>query len=113
MSPIDDNDGLRIELSATFRRWLADLRDRKAKALIAARLLALEGGHWGDVKPVGGGVSELRLHFGPGYRLYATRRGRTWVVLLCGGDKDSQRRDIETAKAMAKDLEQGELGDAD
>ena len=108
MSPIDDSDGLSLELSEDFVSWRNRLRDRKARAVINARLLALEGGHWGDVRPVGEGVSELRIHLGPGYRLYATRRGRAWVILLCGGDKDSQRRDIETAKAMAR-----EIADAD
>ena len=95
-------------MSATFVRWRDGLRDRQAKAAIAARLLALEQGHWGDVKVVGGGVTELRLHQGPGYRLYAARRGPAWVILLCGGDKDSQRRDIDTARAMAKELNDGD-----
>ena len=87
--------------SATFDRWLRRLRDRQAVDRILARLLAAEDGHLGDVRSVGGGVSEMRIQYGPGYRVYfITRRGEL-IVLLCGGDKDSQRRDIERAKRMA------------
>ena len=87
--------------SATFDRWLRRLRDRQAVDRIVARLLAAEDGHLGDVRSVGGGVSEMRIQYGPGYRVYfITRRGEL-IVLLCGGDKDSQRRDIERAKRMA------------
>ena len=87
--------------SATFDRWMRRLRDRRAVARIVARLLAVEDGHLGDVRPVGGGVSEMRIHHGPGYRVYYITRGTEVIVLLCGGDKDSQRRDIERAKRMA------------
>ena len=92
---------LTILRSATFDRWLRRLRDRRAKARIVARLLAAKDGHLGDVKTVGDGVSEMRIHHGPGYRIYFIRQGDEVIVLLCGGDKDSQQRDIERAKTMA------------
>lgn len=87
--------------SAAFDRWLSRLRDRQAVNRIVARLLAAEDGHLGDVRPVGGGVSEMRIQYGPGYRVYFITRGAELVILLCGGDKDSQRRDIERARRMA------------
>ena len=89
--------------SASFDRWLRRLRDRRAVARIVARLLAAEDGRLGDVRPVGGGVSEIRIQYGPGYRIYFIMRGNEVIVLLCGGNKDSQRRDIERAKRMATD----------
>ena len=87
--------------SSTFDRWLRRLRDRQAVNRIVARLLAAEDGHLGDMSPVGGGVSEMRIQYGPGYRIYFITRDAELIVLLCGGDKDSQRRDIEWAKRMA------------
>ena len=92
---------LTILRSATFDRWLSRLRDRRAVSRIVARLLAAEDGHLGDVRPVGDGVSEMRIQYGPGYRIYFIMRDAELIVLLCGGDKDSQRRDIERAKKMA------------
>ena len=89
--------------STTFDRWLSRLRDHPAVNRIVARLLAAEDGHLGDVRSVGGGVSEMRIQHGPGYRVYFITRGSNLIVLLCGGDKDSQRRDIERAKRMAKE----------
>ena len=82
-------------------RWLSRLRDRQAIDRIVAGLLAAEDGHLGDVRSVGGGVTEMRIQYGPGYRVYFITRGAELIVLLCGGDKDSQRRDIERAKRMA------------
>lgn len=87
--------------SATFDRWLTGLQDRRAVARIAARLDRLAGGNPGDVQPVGNGVSELRIHYGPGYRVYFLQRGPVMIVLLCGGDKSSQEKDITQAKALA------------
>ena len=87
--------------SATFDRWLRRIRDRQPVSRIVARLLAAEDGHLGDVRSVGEGVSEMRIQYGPGYRVYFITRGADLIVLLCGGDKDSQRRDIERARRMA------------
>lgn len=104
VSPVFDNYSLQmIELirSATFDRWLSGLRDRRAVARIAARLDRLAMGHPGDAEPVGHGVSELRINYGPGYRVYYLQRGPVLVILLCGGDKSSQGRDIQQAKALA------------
>ena len=90
--------------SATFKRWIRDLRDRNAVARINARLRNISLGHFGDAKPVGGGVYEMRLHHGPGYRLYFLREGMT-VVVLCGGDKGNQQRDIERARRLVMEWE--------
>lgn len=104
MSPVDDNQRIAIDLTPQFVSWRARLRDPPALAKIADRLTRLQFGHWGDVKPVGEGVSELRIAVGPGYRVYAFQRNRTWVVVLGGGDKSSQRRDIEAALLLAREL---------
>ena len=87
--------------STTFDRWLADLRDKRAVARILARLDRLAVGNPGDVKPVGEGISEIRIDYGPGYRVYFLQRGLLLIVLLCGGDKSTQDRDIARAKALA------------
>ena len=87
-----------------FARWLDALRDAKGRARILARLDRLAEGHAGDAKPVGEGVSELRIDVGPGYRVYYKKTGRIVIVLLCGGDKGTQRRDIERALRMARNL---------
>jgi putative addiction module killer protein len=81
------------------------LRDLRAKAKIAARIDRLALGNAGDAEPVGEGVSELRIHYGPGYRVYFTHRGPIVIVLLCAGDKSTQTKDIKTAKALAAQLE--------
>ncbi len=92
-----------IELIKTsaFDAWLRGLRDRRAIARIAARIDRLASGNPGDVKPVGGGLSEMRIDHGPGYRVYFMWRGSIVIVLLCGGDKTTQQRDIEQARALA------------
>jgi len=92
-----------IELIKTnlFDRWLIDLRDRKARAKIETRIRRLSLGNPGDVKPVGEGISEIRIDYGPGYRVYYMQRGPVVVVLLCGGDKGSQSKDIALAKTIA------------
>ena len=88
-----------------FQDWLDALKDRRAQLRIAARLRLAEAGSLGDWKPVAGSISEMRVDFGPGYRLYFTRRGNIVVVLLCGGDKSTQKRDIDRAQRIAKELE--------
>jgi putative addiction module killer protein len=92
-----------IELKQTdaFAKWFSDLKDQRARTAIASRLDRLAFGHAGDAEPVGKGVSELRIHYGPGYRVYFQRRGNTLIVLLCGGDKGSQQRDIKAALRLA------------
>jgi putative addiction module killer protein len=87
-----------------FERWLGRLRDNKARAVIARRIDRVATGDLGDVRSVGERVSELRVNSGPGYRIYFTRRGETLIVLLCGGDKDSQERDIARAKTLAQEI---------
>lgn len=89
--------------------WFASLKDEIGRAMITARMLRVSRGSFGDAKPVGAGVSELRIHGGPGYRIYFVRRGQTLVVLLCGGSKSSQSRDILRAKAMADGLTAEEI----
>lgn len=89
--------------SETFDDWLLGLRDVRAKAKILLRLDRLRLGNPGDVKPVGEGISEMRIDYGPGYRIYFTQKDRTLVILLCGGDKDTQDRDIRLAKSIAAD----------
>ena len=86
-----------------FIDWLNGLKDRRAAARIAIRVLRMEGGNFGDVRPVGEGVSEMRIDYGPGYRVYFMQPERTIVLLLCGGDKSKQARDVAKAKRLAKD----------
>jgi putative addiction module killer protein len=92
--------------SGVFDLWLGRLKDERAKARIAARIVSAEHGNFGDCTPVGEGVWEMRVHFGPGYRVYYTRRGETVFLLLSGGDKRSQKRDIAAAIAMAARLKE-------
>jgi len=93
-----------IRQTDVYARWFEKLRDRRARARILARVRRLSLGNPGDVAPVGEGVSEMRIDFGPGYRIYFTRHGKTIVVLLAGGDKRTQKRDIEKAKELARNL---------
>lgn len=86
-----------------FSDWLNGIRDKRAQARVRIRLQRLAAGNLGDMKPVGGGVSELRMHFGPGFRVYVAQQGSSWILLLCGGDKSSQRKDIETARSYLQD----------
>ncbi|MEP7348781.1 MAG: type II toxin-antitoxin system RelE/ParE family toxin [Sphingorhabdus sp.] len=92
----------RIERTAEFEIWLDGLRDERAQFKIAQRLFRLEGGNPGDWKPVGDGVSEMRIDYGPGYRVYYTIRDRVVYILLCGSDKRDQDRAIKLAKELAK-----------
>lgn len=94
-----------IRQTETFRKWERKLKDQKAKALIAARILRVANGLLGDVSSVGEGVSELRIHYGPGYRVYFRRRGEEIVILLCGGDKSTQEQDIKQARRLAIEQE--------
>ncbi|MHB8882689.1 MAG: type II toxin-antitoxin system RelE/ParE family toxin [Thermodesulfovibrionales bacterium] len=93
-----------IRKTETYARWLDGLRDIHARARVLARVERLSTGNAGDVKPVGEGVSELRVNYGPGYRVYFTKRGRTVVILLAGGDKSTQAVDIKTALRLAQNL---------
>jgi len=96
---------IEVRQTSVFSKWMAGLRDDRARARIAARIDRLALGNRGDVAPVGGGLSELRIHHGPGYRVYFVQRGKVLIVLLCGGDKSTQARDIKAAKALAAQLE--------
>ncbi len=87
--------------TVVFDRWLTRLKDRRGKARILARIRAAEHGNFGDCRPVGSNVLEMRVHFGPGYRIYICRKDKTVWVVLCGGTKRSQRRDIARAHKMA------------
>lgn len=95
-----------IEIQETdeYQRWFEGLRDRAARFRIGARIRRVALGNLGDVKPVGEGVSELRIPYGPGYRVYLAQRGDSLVILLAGGDKSSQPRDIERAKRLTRGL---------
>ena len=95
---------IEIRKTQIFSQWIDALRDLRARARIQARIERLAMGNAGDVKPVGEGVSELRIDYGPGYRVYFKKRGQTLVVLLVGGDKSSQIRDIKTALRLARNL---------
>ncbi len=95
---------MRVEILPEFESWFLRLKDRAARFRIQARIDRLELGNLGDFKSVGSGVFELRVDYGPGYRIYFARRGDELVILLCGGDKSSQSRDIEKAKRLAEGL---------
>jgi len=94
---------MEFKQTETFRKWRMRLKDERVRALIASRLDRLAFGNAGDVRPVGQGISELRIDYGPGYRIYFKRRGTTIIILLCGGDKSTQTKDIATAKRLAEE----------
>jgi putative addiction module killer protein len=96
---------MEVRQTTRFATWLAGLRDDRARARILKRLDRAGQGNLGDVAPVGAGVSEMRIFYGPGYRVYFVQRGSELIVLLCGGDKSTQSTDIEEAKAMAEELD--------
>jgi putative addiction module killer protein len=95
---------VQVRQTERFVRWLEGLRDLRGPAKVLARIERLIGGNPGDAKPVGAGVSELRINFGPGYRVYYLQKGTTLIILLAGGDKSSQSKDIQTALQLAETL---------
>ncbi|ATH78274.1 type II toxin-antitoxin system RelE/ParE family toxin [Vreelandella hamiltonii] len=95
-----------ISETDTYSDWFDKLRDARARAKILARLRWAELGNFGDCEPLGEGVSELRVHYGPGYRVYFVQRGYELIILLAGGDKSSQAKDIDIAKQLARDLKE-------
>ena len=95
---------LEVRKSAEFAAWLDGLQDVRARARVQVRIERLRGGNAGDVKPVGQGISELRIDYGPGYRVYFVRKGRAVIVLLAGGDKTTQVADIKAAQRLAGNL---------
>jgi putative addiction module killer protein len=95
---------LEIKQTETYLKWEHKLKDPKARAAIAARIFRLANGLFGDVSMVGHGISELRIHYGPGYRVYFKQNGADIVILLCTGNKSTQSKDIEVAKKLVKEL---------
>lgn len=95
---------IEIRKTALFAQWLDDLRDIQARARVQSRIERLAAGNPGDVEPVGEGVSELRINYGPGYRVYFKQRGRELIILLAGGDKATQAKDIKAALRLARNL---------
>lgn len=107
LSKILDNGLLAtIRKTADFAQWERQLKDKKAQAIIEARIERIAYDLLGDVRTVDEGVTEARIHYGPGYRLYFTRRGDELIILLCGGDKSSQTRDIKKAQRLVRELEE-------
>jgi putative addiction module killer protein len=99
---------LEVRQTQQFRTWLRRLKDSNTVARIVARIRRMEQGNFGDTRSVGAGVMELRIDYGPGYRVYYVNRGAEIVILLCGGDKRTQQQDIRRAHDLARDLEEGE-----
>ena len=95
---------MELQQTETFKKWRKKLQDKQLKAMVAARLFRLANGLDGDVKPVGEGVSELRIHYGKGYRVYYKKKDNTIIILLCGGDKGTQAADIKLAKKLAQEV---------
>ena len=92
---------MKIRRTSVYKKWINDLRDSRARYRILTRIKRLEEGNLGDVKPVGDGISELRIHYGPGYRVYYKDTGNEIIILFCGGDKTTQQEDIARAKQIA------------
>ncbi|WP_257282143.1 type II toxin-antitoxin system RelE/ParE family toxin [Endozoicomonas sp. ISHI1] len=97
---------LKVQKTKQFAKWMTGLKDQRARSAIAARIDRLAFGQSGDAKPVGMGVSELRIHIGKGYRVYYKQQGKYLFILLCGGDKATQQRDIKMAKELVKLIEE-------
>jgi putative addiction module killer protein len=97
---------MQIQSTPVFKEWIANLRDRQGRARILTQIRRLEDGNPGVIRAVGEGVWEMKLNFGPGYRVYYVQQGEVFVVLLCGGDKSTQAKDIERAKWLAKHLDE-------
>lgn len=97
---------IEIRETETFKKWFRSLKDKRAKARIDVRIKRISLGNFGDVEPVGNGVSELRIDYGAGYRVYFVKRGNTIVILLCGGDKSTQSKDIQKAHELAQRLKE-------
>lgn len=95
---------MEVRKTEVYAKWLDGLRDVRARARVLARVERLAAGHAGDAQPIGDGVSELRIHYGPGYRVYFKRKGQELILLLAGGDKRSQTKDIKTALRLARNL---------
>ena len=94
-----------VRETENFKKWIRSLKDRIAQSIIIARIRRISVGNFGDSKPVGDGISELRIDYGPGFRVYFTQREQEIVILLCGGEKSTQSKDIETAKWIARNIE--------
>ncbi len=97
---------IEIRETDTFKKWFSSLKDKRAKARIDVRIKRVSLGNFGDVEPVGNGVSELRIDYGAGYRVYFVKRANIIVILLCGGDKSTQSKDIQTAHDLAQRLKE-------
>jgi putative addiction module killer protein len=96
---------IEIRQTGQFIKWFEKLKDREARAKIMVRIRRLTLGNFGDLKPLGGGISELRIDYGPGYRVYFTKRNNHMIILLAGGDKTTQKNDIQNAKKLALEIE--------
>ena len=98
---------MELILSGAYKKWLLSMRDVRVQEIIVTRVNRLSVGNPGDVKPVGEGILEMRIHYGPGYRVYYKDTGKEIILLLCGGDKSTQEADIKKAKRLAKEYEDG------
>jgi len=101
-----DKKMITVRETENFKKWIRCLKDKVTQSIITARIRRISAGNFGDVRSVGENIFELRIDYGPGFRVYYTQKGREIVILLCGGDKSTQKRDVETAKEIAKNLEE-------